>query len=63
MVFTPSATREPFESSLLQLTQHDVFVGMYTMKWVPVPFSIPNELFSFESVTDNRRMIKTVEIA
>jgi hypothetical protein len=62
MVFTPSATSEPFESSLLQLTQHEVLVGIYTMKCVPVPRNIPNELFSFVRVTDNTSRIKTVEI-
>jgi hypothetical protein len=46
----------------LQLTQHDVFVGIYTMKWVPVPFSIPNELFSLVSVTDSTIRINRVAI-
>ena len=62
IVLTPSATRDPLESSLLQLTQQDVFVGIYTMKWVPVPFSIPNELFSLVRATDSDSRIKTVEI-
>jgi hypothetical protein len=63
IVLTPSAVREPLESSLSQLTQHDVLVGIYTMKWVPVPFSMPNELFSLVSVTDRTSRIKRVEIA
>jgi len=32
------------------------------MKWVPVPFSIPNELFSLVRATDSASRIKTVEI-
>jgi hypothetical protein len=63
IVLTPSAVREPLESSLLQLTQQEVFVGIYTMKWVPVPFSIPKELFSLVSVTDRTSRIKSVEMA
>ena len=40
-----------------------ILVGIYIMKCVPVPFSIPNELFSLVNVTDRTSRIKSVEMA
>jgi len=37
-------------------------LGIYTIKWVPVPFSIPNESFSFDLVTDKTIRIKRAAI-